>query len=99
MILKPRFHCICQIYSLSAKKNPRQTACAFEVFDDVSVVCGITDLRYSEKPDQLLLCHDAGTRDKSAIWAWENGQQARAFMCAVHGVPLSFLSGIGQNRQ
>jgi hypothetical protein len=49
--------------------NSWETARPFEVFDDVSVVSGIADLRNPEELDQFLFCHNRRVWSESAILA------------------------------
>ena len=68
--LKPLLHGVDQIHSPSTEVNPGQAAIAFEILDDIPVILCVGDFRDTEKPDHFLFGHNAGTRDKSTVWAW-----------------------------
>jgi len=90
LLLKPMLHGIGQIHGLSAKMNPRQAVLSFEVLDDIPVILCVGDFRDTEKPNQFLFCHDAGTQDESTVWAWQNSRPARALLRVVHEGSLLF---------
>ena len=64
---------------------------AFKVFDDMSVILCVTDFRDMEKPNQFLLYHDAGARDKFTIWARYDGREFYVFLRFVHDRSFDFF--------
>ena len=98
MLLKPVPHRIREIHDLSAKVNLGQAVVAFEVLDDMPVVCGVADLRDTEKLDQFLFGHDGGTRDESVMPGLQDGCSTKTLFWYVHGSPLAFFPGIDQNQ-
>jgi hypothetical protein len=63
----------------------RQAARSFEVFDDVSMVPRVADLRDSEESDQLIFCHYGGAEIEFTVWARQDGCGFDVLLRVVHG--------------
>lgn len=73
---------------------------AFEILDDMVVVCGAADLRDTEVEDQLFFGYDGGTRGKSAMLGGQGARSIKTLLWSVHGSSSAFpfLKRIDQNQ-
>ena len=68
--LNPFSNSSCWIEDLVANAYPGQVSVTLEMFDDVVMVFGAADLRYTQKSNKLLFCHKLWARCKAAVTIW-----------------------------